>query len=128
MRIKFPAIIVLVGLLASSLPVFAHHGGAQEYDAAKTIGPFTGTVTKVSISYPHPQVFFDLKGKDGKLEHWATVIRRTPLMLKERGWAKTAIKVGDTITLTMNPHKTASTVGQARRIVINGKLLDEDVN
>jgi len=123
-------LLILIGFLLFILTatLFAHHGGAVEYDMNRTIGPVTGTVTKFAFAYPHPQVYFDVKGEDGKAQHWGVLLRPTPLMLRNAGWTRESIKSGDAISVTMYPHKTAPTVGNARRLLINGKLLAEDVN
>src|SRR5829696_5848379 len=58
--------IVAAAALAAGVTIAeAHHGGAVEFDASKTDGPFVGTVTRVALSYPHPQIYFDVKRDDG---------------------------------------------------------------
>ena len=39
--------------------------------------------------------------------------------------ARDSVKPGDTLTVTYSPHRTAPNVGFARRLVVNGKFLDE---
>lgn len=121
-------IALSIGLVVVAAPAFAHHGGAIEFNMNKTIGPISGTVTKFAFAYPHPQVYFDVKDENGQIQHWGALLRPTPAMLRHAGWSRDSIKPGDMITLTMYPHKTAPTVGNARRLLINGKVLSEDVS
>ena len=105
----------LIALLMFCAPLLAHHGGAVEYNMNKTIGPVIGTVTKFAFSYPHPQVYFDVKSEDGRVQHWGVLLRPTPLILRNAGWTRDSIKTGDAISVTMYPHKTAPTVGKDRK-------------
>ena len=123
---KLGLVIALSFIFSARL--LAHHGGAVEFDMKRTIGPITGTVTKFAFSYPHPQVYFDVKTPDGMVQHWGAFLRPTPLMLRNAGWSRDSMKPGDTISVTMYPHKTTATAGNARRLIINGKVLAEDVN
>ncbi len=120
-------LVIAFGFIFSA-SLLAHHGGAVEFDMKRTIGPITGTVTKFAFSYPHPQIYFDVKAPDGTIQHWGAFLRPTPLMLRNAGWSRDSAKPGDTISVTMYPHKTTPTAGNARRLIINGKLLAEDVN
>ena len=104
--------LIALGFIFSA-PLLAHHGGAVEFDMKRTIGPITGTVTKFAFSYPHPQVYFDVKSADGKIDHWTAFLRPTPLMLRNAGWARDSMKPGDTISVTMYPHRTTPTAGNA---------------
>jgi hypothetical protein len=111
--------------LAASLPAFAHHGTSVTYQTDKTI-TLTGTVTEFSFSYPHPQLYFDVKDADGNIQHWGSEFAPTPLMMKDMhvGWSRDSIKPGDAVTITCNPHRVAgSTACLAREIVVNGKKM-----
>ncbi len=110
-----------------TVPVFAHHGGGVEYFMDRTQGPITGTVTSFAFTFPHPQVYFDVKDEKGTVTKWAAVLQLTPTALRARGWTRTALKPGDTIAVTYSPHRTAPNVGFARRIEVNGKFFDEGV-
>jgi hypothetical protein len=115
----------LLTLIAASAPVFAHHGTSVTYQTDKTI-TMTGTVTEFSFSYPHPQLYFDVKDADGNIQHWGSEFAPTPLMMKDMhvGWSRDTIKPGDTVTITCNPHRVpGSTACLAREIVVNGKKL-----
>lgn len=116
--------IILVAL-AASVPVFAHHGTSVTYQTDKTI-TLTGTVTEWSFSYPHPQLYFDVKDAEGNVQHWGSEFAPTPLMMKDMhaGWSRDSIKPGDTVIMTCNPHRVAgSSACLAREIIVNGKKM-----
>jgi hypothetical protein len=115
---------LIVGVVGSA-PAFAHHGTSVTYQTDKTI-TLTGTVTEFSFSYPHPQLYFDVKDADGNIQHWGSEFAPTPLMMKQMnvGWARDTIKTGDIITITCNPHRVpGSTACLAKELVVNGKKL-----
>jgi hypothetical protein len=115
---------LLLGVI-SSAPAFAHHGTSVTYQTDKTI-TLTGTVTEFSFSYPHPQLYFDVKDADGNIQHWGSEFAPTPLMMKNMnvGWTRDSIKPGDALTITCNPHRVAgSTACLAKELIVNGKKL-----
>ena len=128
MRMRTALMTMLAAIVAfAGATSFAHHGGAVEYDATKIIGPFTGTVTRFEFAYPHPRVHFDVKDDGGTVTQWAALIRPTPAVLRKHGWNRESMKPGDTIVVTMLPHKTVENFGNMLRLTVNGTLLAESV-
>jgi hypothetical protein len=125
MKTKLVSLFFLVvGLLIVGAPVFAHHGTSITYKVDQTI-TMTGTITEFAYSYPHPQIYFDVKGEDGKVQRWGSEFGPTPLMMRNLnwGWSRTSIKVGDEVKITCNPHKVpGATACLLKELVINGKL------
>src|SRR6202042_3948614 len=70
----------IVGVIGSA-PALAHHGTSVTYQTDKTI-TLTGTVTEFSYSYPHPQLYFDVKDANGVVQHWGSEFGPTPMMMK----------------------------------------------
>src|SRR5258708_13271679 len=70
-----------VGLLGVSTPIFAHHG-ASAYDTKK-LTTLKATVTDFQFMNPHSEIFFEVKGADGKVEkcpaHAPTLAPISPL-------------------------------------------------
>jgi len=119
------ALVCMVLAAIGYMPVLAHHGTSVTYQNDKTI-TMTGTVTEFSFSYPHPQLYFDVKDANGNVQHWGSEFAPTPLMLKNMhaGWSRDAIKPGDSLTITCNPHKVpGSTACLAKELIVNGKKL-----
>ena len=116
-------LFVLVLLLLLSLPALAHHGSNISYQLDKTI-TLEGVATEWDYRNPHPQIYFDVKDKQGTVEHWATELLPTPLMLKNMnvGWSRTTIKPGDRIVLVCNPSRVAGAKAcLAKELTLNGK-------
>jgi hypothetical protein len=127
-KVAFCLAIAAAFLLPGSASrTLAHHGGAVEYFMDQTVGPVTGVVTEFAFRFPHPYIQFDVKDESGNIQKWTAVMQLTPTRLRTRGWSRDSVKAGDTLTVTYSPHRTARNVGFARRIVVNGKFLDEGV-
>jgi len=55
-------------ILASAVPVVAHHAFTSEFDGTKPV-TLKGTVTKMEWINPHAWLHIDVKGPDGKAAH-----------------------------------------------------------
>jgi hypothetical protein len=117
--------LLATGVALAAPAVQAHHGTSITYFVDRSI-TVEGVITEFVYGYPHPQVYFDVKKADGKVEKWGSEFGPTPLMMRnfKVGWGRDSIKVGDTIRLTCAPHKTpGATACLAREMHINGKLV-----
>lgn len=117
----------VVGLLAVSVPVFAHHGNAS-YDATKTV-MVKGTVTDFVWSNPHVFVKLDVTDDSGNTVHWI-IEGQNPVSMTQIGWNKDTFKPGDKVEIEAMVAKNGNPVGflgsasptaTRKRIVINGK-------
>lgn len=132
MRNRLAAIsMAVLGLLAVSVPLSAHHGNAS-YDASKTV-TVKGTVTDYIWANPHVLLMVDAKDNGGATLHW-TIEAQNPLSQTEVGWTKNTFKPGDEVTVEIIAAKngqpfgrfgaagpTAALPTQKSLIVINGK-------
>lgn len=113
----------LVGVVACSAPLFAHHGAAS-FDTGKTV-TVKGTVTEYVWSNPHVLVKVDAKDDGGNVAHWV-LEAWNPVTQSSRGWTKNTFKPGDEVILDITPAKNNKPIGEIRgRIVINGKEFKE---
>jgi hypothetical protein len=116
---KLGIVAGLVGFLAFSVPLFAHHGAAS-FDTSKTV-TVTGTVTEYIWSNPHVLVKLDARDDSGNVSHWV-VEAWNPVTQASRGWTKNTFKPGDQVIVDVAQAKNNQPVGEFRgRIVINGK-------
>ena len=113
----------LLGVVAFSAPLFAHHGAAS-FDTSKTV-TVTGTVTEYVWSNPHVLVKVDAKDDTGNIARWV-LEAWNPVTQASRGWSKNTFKPGDEVSLDISRAKNGSPIGEIRgRIVINGKEFKE---
>ena len=116
MRTKLAIPAALAGLLLSTVPSFAHHSFAAEYDSKKPI-KVTGTVTKMEWMNPHARFYVDVKDENGKVTNWNFELG-SPNVLRRQGWSRDSLKVGDTVTVEGYLAKDGSNLANARRVTL----------
>ena len=97
MRKTFIVLFAAIVVLSVTVPVWAHHAFAAEFDAAKPI-KFTGTVTKMEWINPHAWIHIDVKSEDGKVTPWM-IEAAAPNALLRRGWTKNSLLAGTVIVV-----------------------------
>lgn len=111
------AIAALAGSLAVAIaPAMAHHSYAA-FDMTKTV-QVQGTITKFEWTNPHAFVYAKAGNQAYEIE------TTSPSMLSRRGFNRQSLKVGDKVTITINPHRT--TVGKGSLVSVklaNGQTL-----
>ena len=122
---KKPGIVaVMIGVLAFSVPLFAHHGTAS-FDTGKSL-TLTGTVTEYIWANPHVIVKMDSKDASGNVQHWV-LEAWNPVTQTGRGWTKNSFKPGDEVVAVITPAKNDIPIGEFRgKITVNGKVLQEE--
>ena len=122
---KGRVLAVLVGavaLVASAMPVFAHHSFAAEFDSTKTVS-LTGVVTKVEWMNPHTYFYVDVKdAQTGKVTNWACEMG-SPNGLTRQGWTRNTLKVGMTVSFNGTRAKDGTNRANARDVLVDGKKL-----
>jgi hypothetical protein len=116
MRAKLAIIIACAGMMASALPVFAHHSFAAEYDASKPI-ELKGRVAKVEWTNPHARFYIDVKDADGKVTTWNFELA-SPNVLTRNGWTRHSLQEGDEITVQGSMAKDGSNLANARTVTL----------
>jgi hypothetical protein len=114
--VKLLGIIVsAAGLLAAAEPAAAHHGAAT-FDTGKEI-TLKGVVTEWIWANPHCFLKFDAKDDTGAVRNWA-VETQNPVSMTARGWSRGAFKVGDAVTVTLEPVKNGAPVGRVLNVIL----------
>ncbi len=88
-------VLLFLGLLAVSAPLFAHHGNAQYTDKVVTL---KGTVTDWRWTNPHVFLKMDVTGDDGKVDHWTCELV-APSNMVNFGFTADSFKPGDQVTV-----------------------------
>ena len=85
---------VMLMLVSAALPLSAHHSWPVDMSQLVTV---KGTVTDFTWGNPHPMITLEVRTTDGAIEKWligGPAINR----MEAKGWNKTTVKPGDTIT------------------------------
>jgi len=117
------AVFVMVSLCVA-IPAFSHHGTAASYDMSRSL-TLTGVVTEFVYTYPHAQLYIDVKDTSGEVVHWGCELN-SPGNLRRDGWNKQTFKAGDQVTLSVNPSKAGTQYGvvdRSKPVTVNGKEL-----
>ena len=104
-----------LSLLASS--AFPHHSFASVFDAEKPI-KLTGTVTKVEWQNPHAWFYLDVADDSGGLSNWGMELASPNLLLRS-GWTRSAVTVGDAVTVEGYQARDGSNTGNAQSVTLN---------
>lgn len=115
------ASIAALSVLLVSVPLLAHHGAAG-LDTGKEI-TLKGTVTEWIWSNPHCFLQFDAKDDSGTVRNWA-VETQNPTAMTQRGFSRTLFKVGDEVTVIIEPVKNGQPIGRLLTVLLaNGQKL-----
>jgi len=122
MRTTFITLLISAGVIATSVPVVAHHAFAAEFDANKRL-QLEGTVTKMEWINPHAWMHIDVKKPDGTSEEWM-IEGGTPNTLLRRGITRDSLKVGTIVKVDGYQAKDGSKRANGRDLTLqNGQKL-----
>jgi len=121
MKLK-PTLLLGALILASALPVLAHHAFATEYDTNKPL-TLRGSVMMLDFVNPHSWLYISVKDATGKLTSWG--IELGPVRdLQVQGWDKTTVKAGADVTIEGFPAKNGSKTVSAKSVKLpDGRVL-----
>ena len=117
----FGGVLAVFGVLVISAPVSAHHGTAS-FDTTKDL-TLKGTVTDWIWANPHCFLKFDAMDETGTVRNWAVEVSN-PTDMTKRGWARSSFKVGDAVTVNLQPVKNGAPIGRLKTVLLpNGSTL-----
>ena len=96
----------LIACALASWPAFAHHSFAVFFQTDKIVS-VTGVVTEFRFSNPHGLIRLNVTGKDGTTLSWMAETN-SPSILVRRGWSKTSLTAGETVTIEGWPARDGS--------------------
>lgn len=95
-------------LLGVCLPALAHHSFAM-FDQKKQVS-IKGTVRQFQWTNPHAFIHVQVSDNAGGSDVWQVELN-SPNNLKRQGWKSGTLKVGDVVTVVLNPLKDGSKGG-----------------
>jgi hypothetical protein len=108
---KLGAIVLLAtGFAFGIVPSAEAHHSLSAFDYTTEI-TLEGTVTKFLFGNPHTFLHIAVTGEDGEVVVWAAEMSSVQNMAR-RGVRGSTFKVGDVVTLSVNPMKSGSPGGK----------------
>jgi hypothetical protein len=100
--------IAVAAIVTASAPAAAHHSFAVfDMSAQKTV---TGTIKKVDWTNPHIWIWIDVANGKGGTDVFGFE-GMSPNFLERRGWKRTTLKNGETITVVYRPLRDGTNGG-----------------
>jgi hypothetical protein len=113
-------IVAVLGCLAASRSLAAHHGTLVSYDRDKA-WTANAVVTEFRYVNPHAQIYFEVKDDKDHAGHWSGELLPNPAQLIASGWTRRRsiemLKAGSTITVTVAPARAGGMVVLVLRIL-----------
>src|SRR5215475_2614289 len=97
---------LLAVLFLSALVALGHHSLGATYQGDKEI-TLDGKIVQLLLRNPHSFLQVEAPDKDGKMQRWSLEWRSSG-QLGQQGIKRDTLKIGDEVTITMNPSRTAS--------------------
>jgi hypothetical protein len=109
-------------MLGIAPPASSHHSHAM-FDTSREV-TVTGTVTGFSYRNPHVFLYLEVKGDDGNVVPWSVEMSNISNM-ESRGIYRSTFKVGDVVSVTVNPLRDGRRGGNYTSVVAaDGKRYD----
>jgi len=122
MRLKIAIALAGSCLLLASVPLWAHHAFAAEFDVAKPL-KLTGTLKKWEMINPHSWFHIEVKGADGKIAQWM-VEGGSPSALIREGVTKETVPIGTVLIIDAYHAKSGENKAVGRDFTLpDGKRL-----
>jgi hypothetical protein len=109
--IRFRTVVLLA---MAAVPAFAHHSFAVFFDQDKTV-TVTGVVEEFQFRNPHGLIRLTVKKAGGGEETWKAETN-SPSILERRGWTRTILKVGETISIDGWPSRDGANYMRMRAV------------
>jgi len=124
MRIRLAVTVLGLGLVASVVPLQAHHSVAASFNTGTTI-TIKGVVTKIEWMNPHARFWVDAKNDDGTVSNWEMELPPPNALKRQEGGKLDFIKQGDQVTVSFWQAKDGSRLAHALTLTLpDGRVMN----
>jgi hypothetical protein len=116
MTTKTALLLAGLGLICSGVSLSAHHSITGEYDPQKTVA-LKGVVTRIEWTNPHARIYVDVAQPNGAVANWNLELAAVSALVRN-GWSRTALKVGDTVSVEGIQARSGASVANARSVTL----------
>src|SRR5262245_53054103 len=110
------ATLGIVILFCSAGLVFSQRPFSATYDSSRQV-KLQGVITRIEWANPNAFVFIDVKDATGTVTNWAVEIGN-PLQLERDGWKRSAMQIGDAISVEGVPARNEARQASAKSVVL----------
>src|SRR6058998_3450960 len=123
MKHRLDVLAVGLGILLAATPVAAQHSFSATYDSDRQV-KLEGPVTRIDWVNPRAFFFVNVRDAGGTITNWAVEFGN-PLDLERDGWKRSALHIGDVVTVEGNPARGESRQALAKSVLManSGKRL-----
>src|SRR5215510_6632082 len=97
----FRVLTTMLGVLLAALPASSQRPFSATYDSSRQI-TLQGVVTRIEWVNPGAFLFVDVRDATGTIANWAIEFGN-PIDLERDGWKRSALNIGDMVTVSGAP-------------------------
>jgi Family of unknown function (DUF6152) len=116
MRTTIAFVLVTLVVLSGPQSLAAHHSIAGEFDSSKPV-TLKGQVTKIEWTNPHARIYIDVAQANGTVVNWNVELAAVSALARN-GWTRSALKIGDTVTVDGIHARSGAPIANARSVVL----------
>ena len=116
MRLTIACVLVIFVVVLGSHPLVAHHSIAGEFDSSKPV-TLKGQVTKIEWTNPHARIYIDVAQPNGTVVNWNVELAAVSALARN-GWTRSALKIGDTVTVDGIHARSGAPIANARSVIL----------
>jgi hypothetical protein len=99
-----PAVLLITTAIVFGATAFAHHSLSATYYPEKEV-KLEGKILDLLLRNPHSFLQIEARDESGTMQRWSLEWRSSG-QLGQQGIKRDTLKVGDEVTITMNPSRT----------------------